>query len=1214
MKTIILSIIALTTILYSVKAQNITHQTTHVDVNTYQIDYFNEHGGLLNSWLHIGEIDDYIFDTYDINDPGEGVNSFGNTMLEETLWLPDDNGGARPLDICYNPFYNKYYIYGGRRLIIIDGLSNEVIEAVTVSDGGFIPIQNGYPVMPYQKRLVYNSVNHNVYCIAHGGEIIEINGSSNAIQNKYVEAGISPGTNHLIYYHPGKNKIYALVRTISSLIHEKLIVFNCQTNNVEKVETIGRVNDFKMNATGDKIYITGNFGFRVLNENDLTMIFENSSYAELGKVEYSDIGRIFCHKIGINQLISFDEAFNYTSTVINLPTNMNAVYCSEFVKGGTYNNIFLTGSSKVAVINCLNNTLINSADFPNSFGIAAGQNNLVYIGGRETSSQYGIRAYNASNGIYQTGAHHDYGIAFRLDYNSINQQLISGNFREGLRCVFNANCVYQNHWHTGGHYVMGCSNNKNSKVYLMQSSHGEVMTHPYDKHVVIINSESNNVETLLDLGSSYFSSATYNKQFNLVFISDRFGNRIFVIDGQTNNLVTTIQNIQNPYSVVSGTDNIVYVGGFERIYFIDVANNFFVYPHFDLPFSTPTSGVEDLIIDEDDNILFAGTGTKIHQIDIQNLNSPVAISEIAINGVKENMTHVKYDDINKIVMEVGTSHLVIYDAIDNTALTISSVAHDLVYNEFNKHIYALHSNSATGNSILRKYDIQGNLKKEIPFPTRVRDIVFNDCDNKIYLYGNDGSYPFKLFMHVFNCKDDETESTLNLDNQISGFSLNELSQYITKNAASNKIVTANWGLSNASIVKGGVDRLSLRLGWNWRSFPRLQRSGNEPDLTASVLSRIDIFPVEVYIEYLPDYINAILMTLKYNFFGGWTGDLNEVQSTLGYKLHIPEFEYSTPNISLYGAVVDPQTEFTIYPGTGVENWRGYFLEYPQDIFDCVPQEVMDDLTLIKTQYWSMARVPGQPWFSSGKRTPLSYGSMVIFRTTAQHTFSWIGSNNPKEEVAFQQSEYFEYEEKADYLPVFIEFDETSDVQEIGIIAGGEVIGAAVRYPSDTLVHVCAYLEGVQPGTPLEFETWNGYKSTTVKRQNYLAWNGKTGRKENRTIYAGEKVDAHLVSLKATEISSDSECPQFLTCIPNPFGTETRIEFSIAVPTKVSAEIWNISGQRVNTLMEGEVAAGSYSFTWNGDDNMGRKVPQGIYLVRVSTGLGNILTERVALIK
>lgn len=312
--------------------------------------------------------------------------------------------------------------------------------------------------------------------------------------------------------------------------------------------------------------------------------------------------------------------------------------------------------------------------------------------------------------------------------------------------------------------------------------------------------------------------------------------------------------------------------------------------------------------------------------------------------------------------------------------------------------------------------------------------------------------------------------------------------------------------------------------------------------------------------------------------------------------------------------MDPQTEFTIYPGTGVENWRGYFLEYPQDIFDCVPQEVMDDLTLIKTQYWSMARVPGQPWFSSGKRTPLGYGSMVIFRTTAQHTFSWIGSNDAKEEVALQQSEYYEYEEKADYLPVFIEFDESSDVQEIGIIAGGEVIGAAVRYPSDTIVHVCAYLEGVPPNTPLEFETWNGYKSTTVKRQNYLAWNGKTGRKENRTIYAGEKVDAHLVSLKATEISSDSDSPEFLTCIPNPFGTETRIEFSIAVPTKVSVEIWNVSGQRVYTMIDGEVATGLYSLTWNGDDNMGRKVPQGIYLVRVSTGLGHILTERVALIK
>ncbi|MEZ5082773.1 MAG: hypothetical protein R2750_04920 [Bacteroidales bacterium] len=71
---------------------------------------------------------------------------------------------------------------------------------------------------------------------------------------------------------------------------------------------------------------------------------------------------------------------------------------------------------------------------------------------------------------------------------------------------------------------------------------------------------------------------------------------------------------------------------------------------------------------------------------------------------------------------------------------------------------------------------------------------------------------------------------------------------------------------------------------------------------------------------------------------------------------------------------------------------------------------------------------------------LRYGDMVIFKTGVDHTFTWISSEDVEEESSIPKTEYFSYEEQADYLPVYVEFDEMSDVQEIAITAGGEIKG------------------------------------------------------------------------------------------------------------------------------------------------------------------------------
>lgn len=77
--------------------------------------------------------------------------------------------------------------------------------------------------------------------------------------------------------------------------------------------------------------------------------------------------------------------------------------------------------------------------------------------------------------------------------------------------------------------------------------------------------------------------------------------------------------------------------------------------------------------------------------------------------------------------------------------------------------------------------------------------------------------------------------------------------------------------------------------------------------------------------------------------------------------------------------------------------------------------------------------------------------------------------------------------------------------------------------------------------------------------------------------------------------------------PNPFNPATTISFSIQNDSKVNLSIYNIKGQKINTLAHNEFTKGSYSIIWNGDDNFGNSVSSGIYLYKLNV---NDKTEAV----
>ncbi len=68
--------------------------------------------------------------------------------------------------------------------------------------------------------------------------------------------------------------------------------------------------------------------------------------------------------------------------------------------------------------------------------------------------------------------------------------------------------------------------------------------------------------------------------------------------------------------------------------------------------------------------------------------------------------------------------------------------------------------------------------------------------------------------------------------------------------------------------------------------------------------------------------------------------------------------------------------------------------------------------------------------------------------------------------------------------------------------------------------------------------------------------------------------------------------------PTPFNPETMLEYSVASKSHVKLEIYNVAGQKVRTLVNETVAAGSYRIRWDGRNNLSEKVSSGIYLYKL----------------
>ena len=83
--------------------------------------------------------------------------------------------------------------------------------------------------------------------------------------------------------------------------------------------------------------------------------------------------------------------------------------------------------------------------------------------------------------------------------------------------------------------------------------------------------------------------------------------------------------------------------------------------------------------------------------------------------------------------------------------------------------------------------------------------------------------------------------------------------------------------------------------------------------------------------------------------------------------------------------------------------------------------------------------------------------------------------------------------------------------------------------------------------------------------------------------------------------------------PNPVSNSAEFRFGLAKDARASLSIYNVLGQKVKTLVNGQKSAGNHTVKWNGSDDNGRKVSSGVYVYQLIAG-DKTFTRRFTVIR
>jgi hypothetical protein len=113
--------------------------------------------------------------------------------------------------------------------------------------------------------------------------------------------------------------------------------------------------------------------------------------------------------------------------------------------------------------------------------------------------------------------------------------------------------------------------------------------------------------------------------------------------------------------------------------------------------------------------------------------------------------------------------------------------------------------------------------------------------------------------------------------------------------------------------------------------------------------------------------------------------------------------------------------------------------------------------------------------------------------------------------------------------------------------------------------------------------------------------GNKGPESDPWVYTGVAGAASSVAAPTRDVLNGA--------CPNPFRQTTSFHYQLAKPSRILLRVFNVNGQLVKTVAEGQKQPGYYTVNWDGRDMQGELVADGMYLYTLTLPSG-VQTKKV----
>ncbi|MCK4358091.1 MAG: hypothetical protein KAW92_04995 [Candidatus Cloacimonetes bacterium] len=417
-----------------------------------------------------------------------------------------------------------------------------------------------------------------------------------------------------------------------------------------------------------------------------------------------------------------------------------------------------------------------------------------------------------------------------------------------------------------------------------------------------------------------------------------------------------------------------------------------------------------------------------------------------------------------------------------------------------------------------------------------------------------------------------------------------------------------YSIAFCDVIHSNYDIKVIHKGWNWVSFPRLSREGNEPVFADSILLKIK--PLNNIFDLILKGADGSYLTYncgEWNFFG-----LRHITSTAGYKLNISITD--SIYLSFYGNRIEPDTQ--LYLSGNRRNWIGYFLpktQYCDEAFG----KYWDKVISIQAEDWCYLRpmynfekrgYKSIGFLPSNKIRPLEYGrGYVVVVSEDIPDFRWWNSNklcksNKKHKPQiFNYKDYFAYE-------IFDIVNIEQGVSEIAIYRDTTCVGASVVDGSS--VQIISYAKSSKIGNQNISFAISHTAGDIRKINNYYVYDFKSGEFIHKNIMAGHQKYAIITMNKNTNINIPSKTYINDNCNESKIQNSTfpTITYELTDDCLVELSVYDIKGNKIRTLVKNRITKGEWKTIWDGRDDNSKRLGNGIYFYKLSAGKKRIIKK------